>query len=219
VPRCGEIVAGTTPIGDVAAAPARAHVEAVEAGLQSLGIAVQRAPRLVRGLDYYLRTVFEVVSPELGEGAVICGGGRYDRLISDIGGAVVPGVGFAIGEDRLIEILPEAFRRRVLERRLAAVIPIGEAAQAPALGLARDLVASGVEVRTEVTGRSLKAGLKWAGKLGAAVAVINGAAELSAKAFVVRDLERSEQANVPSAEVVDHVVDLVLAGRDDRRRA
>ena len=101
VPRCRELVDDTTPVAEVVNDEARAHVEAVEKGLEDLGIPVRVAPRLVRGLDYYLRTVFEVVSPELGEDTVICGGGRYDRLISDLGGSEVPGIGFALGEDRL----------------------------------------------------------------------------------------------------------------------
>jgi histidyl-tRNA synthetase len=166
-------VADTTPVADVVSDEARIHVEAVENGLASLEIPVRRSPRLVRGIDYYLRTVFEVVSPKLGEDTVICGGGRYDRLISDLGGAQVPATGFAIGEDRLIEVLPESFRRRILETPTVAVLPIGDVANA-ALAVARTLVTLGISAHTEVTGRSLKAGLKWAGKIEARAAVILG---------------------------------------------
>jgi histidyl-tRNA synthetase len=216
VPRCRELVADTTPVADVANDDARAHVDAVEAGLAALGIEVRRAPRLVRGLDYYLRTVFEVISPELGEATVICGGGRYDRLIADLGGAAVPGVGFAIGTDRLIEVLPEPFRRRVLSRPLAAVLPVGDAAAAPALALARELVLAGVAVHTEVTGRSLKAALKWTSKIGASVAVILGSAELAQGVAVVRDLERGDQAEVALAEVPGRVAELLGPDRSER---
>jgi len=90
VARCRELIAETTPVAEVVSDEARRHVEEVEAGLAALDIPVRRAPRLVRGLDYYLRTVFEVVSPHLGQDTVICGGGRYDRLIADLGGARVP---------------------------------------------------------------------------------------------------------------------------------
>ncbi|PWB78531.1 MAG: histidine--tRNA ligase [Holophagae bacterium] len=202
VPRCRELVAGTTPVAEVVSEEARRHVDGVEAALRDLGVAVQRAPRLVRGLDYYLRTVFEVVSPELGEDTVICGGGRYDRLISDLGGPQVPGVGFAIGEDRLIEVLPASFRERVLGRRPVVVLPVGEAA-ATTLAVVRALAVRGIAAHAEVTGRSLKAGLKWAGKLGARVVVIVGGDELAAGAVVVRDLDRGEQQAVPIAEVAD----------------
>jgi histidyl-tRNA synthetase len=214
VPTCRGLVERTTPIADVVSDAARAHVAAVESMLESVGVPVERSPRLVRGLDYYLRTVFEVVSPELGEDTVICGGGRYDRLISDLGGAEVPGIGFAIGEDRLIEVLPEAFRSRVLERPTIAVLPVGDAAVAPALGLARDLVAVGGSVRTEVSGRSLKAGLKWASKIDTAVAVIVGEAELEAGTAIIRDLRSGEQATVPLLEVPRRALELVSAGPD-----
>ena len=203
VPRCRELVAGTTPVAEVVSEEARRHVNGVEAALRDLGVAVRRAPRLVRGLDYYLRTVFEVVSPELGEDTVICGGGRYDRLISDLGGPQVPGVGFAIGEDRLIEVLPAAFRERVLGHRPVVVLPVGEAAAATTLAVVRALAVRGVAAHAEVTGRSLKAGLKWAGKMGARAVVIVGGDELAKGTVVVRDLDRGEQQAVPIAEVAD----------------
>ena len=209
VPRCRELAAATTPVAEAASAEARAHVDAVEQGLAALEIPVRRAPRLVRGLDYYLRTVFEVVSPALGEDTVICGGGRYDRLVADLGGPQVPGIGFAIGEDRLVEVLPEGFRRRVLERPTAAVLPIGEAATAAALSVSRALALSGITAPCEVTGRSLKAGLKWAGKLGAGAVLIVGEAEIAKRAVVVRDLDRGEQVEVPFDEVPAYVARLV----------
>jgi histidyl-tRNA synthetase len=209
VPSCRDLIAQTTPVADVVSDEARRHVEEVEAGLGALNITVQRAPRLVRGLDYYLRTVFEVVSPQLGEGAVICGGGRYDRLISDLGGSRVPGTGFAIGEDRLIEVLPESFRHRVLERPVVAVLPLGAEAAAAGLGITRDLASKGFIAPAEVTGRSLKAGLKWAGKIGARVAVIVGEAELSVDAVIVRDLARSEQQTVALERVPEVVAEMV----------
>ena len=205
VPRCRELVAATTPVAEVVSEEAQRHVDAVEAMLRGLGVEVRRAPRLVRGLDYYLRTVFEVVSPELGEDTVICGGGRYDRLIADLGGPQVPGVGFAIGEDRLIEVLPAAFRERVLGRRPVVVLPVGETAAGRALELVRALAVRGLSAQAEVTGRSLKAGLKWAGKLGARTVVIVGGDELTAGAVVVRDLDRGEQQAVPIAELGEFI--------------
>jgi len=209
VPRCRELVAETTPVADVVSEDAARHVADVEAGLAEASVPVRRAPRLVRGLDYYLRTVFEVISPELGENTVICGGGRYDRLISDLGGAAVPGVGFAIGEDRLVEVLPQSFRDRALDQRVVAVLPIGDVASARAIALARDLVLSGQTVHTEVTGRSLKACLKWAGKMAASIAVILGETELADNVAVIRDLDRGEQETVALEDVVAHVAELL----------
>jgi histidyl-tRNA synthetase len=208
VARCRELIAETTPVAEVVSDEARRHVEEVEAGLAALDIPVRRAPRLVRGLDYYLRTVFEVVSPHLGQDTVICGGGRYDRLIADLGGARVPGTGFAIGEDRLIEALPETFRRRVLERPVVAVLPLGAETATAGLRLTRSLADRGITAPTEVTGRSLKAGLKWAGKIGARAAVIVGESELADGAVIVRDLDRGEQETVKLEEVPEYVVGL-----------
>ena len=209
VDRCRELVADTTPVAEVVSPEARSHVEAVEGCLASLEIPVRLAPRLVRGIDYYLRTVFEVVSPRLGEDTVICGGGRYDRLISDLGGNHVPATGFAIGEDRLIEVLPESFRRRVLERPSVAVLPIGELSSAAALAVARSLVRKGISAQTEVTGRSLKAGFKWAGKIEAKAAVILGEDEIADKKAIVRDLEKGEQETVDLEAVPEFVARLI----------
>ncbi len=211
VPRCRELVAATTPIAETVSDDARVHVEKVEAGLSAIGIPVERAPRLVRGLDYYLRTVFEVVSPDLGKDTVICGGGRYDRLISDLGGAAVAGTGFAIGEDRLIEVLPESFRRRVLERPVVAVLPIGDPTAARGLELTRALANMGIAAPTEVNGRSLKAGLKWAGKIGARVVVILGESELAVNSAVVRDLAASTQETVELGTVPEHVASILAS--------
>ena len=209
VPRCRELVAETTPVADVVSEDARHHVAAVEDALDAVSIPVRRAPRLVRGLDYYLRTVFEVISPELGEDTVICGGGRYDRLISDLGGAAVPGVGFAIGEDRLIEVLPQSFKDRAFDERVVTVLPLGDGSVAPATALARDLVRAGATVHTEVTGRSLKAGLKWSGKMNSSVAVILGEQELAEGAALIRDLRRGEQEKAALDRVVGRVVELL----------
>jgi histidyl-tRNA synthetase len=209
VPRCRELVAETTPVADVVSDDARRHVEAVEAGLDQLGIPVRRAPRLVRGLDYYLRTVFEVISPELGEDTVICGGGRYDRLIPDLGGPEVPGTGFAIGEDRLVEVLPARFRERLLSRRPVVILPVGDEATVRALGLNRELALQGVTAHTEVTGRSLKAGFKWAAKVGAVAALILGEDELERGEVTVRDLDRGEQKSVAFADAPACVAGLI----------
>jgi histidyl-tRNA synthetase len=201
VPRCQELAASVPAIDEVASAASRAHVAAVEEQLRSLGIANVRAPRLVRGLDYYLRTVFEVVSPRLGKNTVLCGGGRYDRLIADLGGPAIPGVGFAIGEDRLIDVLPEAFRNRALASPRLYLVPLGAAAVAQALELARGWVRAGVPVEIEVSGRSLKAALRRADKDGLPAVAILGDDELQAGVVALRDLARGEQERVPPGEV------------------
>ncbi len=200
VERCQHIVEGTTPIADTVSDQAREHVDSVQRLLEDLGVRVQPAPRLVRGLDYYMRTVFEVVSPALGQHAVICGGGRYDRLISDLGGPAVPGVGFAIGEDRLVEVLPESFRQRALEVPSVVVVPVGGGAP-EAQQMAQSLRRIGVRTEVEVTGRSLKAGLKWATKIGARLVVILGEEELARGEAVLRDLTQGQQETTSLEEL------------------
>ncbi len=210
VPRCRELVAETTPVAEVVSEDARRHVDAVSESLAALDIPVRNAPRLVRGLDYYLRTVFEVISPTLGDDTVICGGGRYDRLISDLGGPAVPGIGFAIGEDRLIEVLPDAFTREILETPVVAVLPLGH--QVQALALSAELIGEGLRAPVEITGRSFKASLKWADKIGAALALILGETEVETGRVLIRDLRRREQETVDRTAVVE-AVRRILAGK------
>lgn len=201
VPSCRVLVADVPPVSAVASEASCAHVAAVEGQLDRLGVPFVRNPRLVRGLDYYLRTVFEVVSPRLGTNAVLCGGGRYDRLVSDLGGPALAGSGFAIGEDRLVDVLPEAFRARVLGLARLYLVPLGAAAQGEALRLARDWTRAGVVLEVELTGRSLKAALKRADKEGFAAVAILGDDELAAGTVAIRDLAASTQQVMAPAAV------------------
>jgi histidyl-tRNA synthetase len=201
VPACQVIAADAPGVDDVAGEPSRQHVAQVEAHLEALGIPYLRNRRLVRGLDYYLRTVFEVVSPQLGTNTVLCGGGRYDRLIADLGGPAVPGVGFAIGEDRLVEALPAPFKEAVLSRAALYVVPLGATAQGRVLELARGWIREGVPVELEITGRSLKAALKKADRDGFRAVAMLGDDELNAKTVTVRDLAAGSQTPVPFADL------------------
>jgi histidyl-tRNA synthetase len=199
VPSCQAVAADVPAVDDVAGEASRRHVAQVEAHLVRLGIPYVRNHRLVRGLDYYLRTVFEVISPKLGANTVLCGGGRYDRLIADLGGPAIPGVGFAIGEDRLIEVLPTSFREVVLSQPKLYLVPIGDAAQERVVGLARDWVREGVPVEIEVSGRSLKAALKRADREGFRVVAMLGDDELRAGLVSVRDLVAGSQSTLQFA--------------------
>ena len=112
-----------------------------------------------------------------------------------------------------IEVLPEPFKQEVLEQTVVAVLPIGDAAHATALAVTRDLAGSGLSAQTEVTGRSLKAGLKWAGKLEASVAVIIGESEIADGVAVVRNLIESEQERVAMEDIPAHIKGLISPGR------
>ncbi len=201
VPSCQVVAADAPAMDDVAADASRGHVAEVERQLGRLGVPTVRNRRLVRGLDYYVRTVFEVVSPQLGANTVLCGGGRYDRLIADLGGPVLPGTGFAIGEDRLVEVLPDQFRQAVLARPRLYLVPLGAAAEERALELARDWVRGGVPIEVEVSGRSLKAALKRADREGFRAVAILGEDELRRGEIAMRDLTAGTQAALVPAAV------------------
>ena len=201
VPRCQELAAAVPPVEAVASEGSRRHVDEVETQLGRLEVPYLRNPRLVRGLDYYLRTVFEVVSPQLGAETVVCGGGRYDRLIADLGGPAVPGVGFAVGEDRLVDVLPEGFKATALASPRLYLVPLGDAACRDVLSLARGWVRAGVSLEVEVSGRSLKSALKRADRDGFAAVAILGDDELAAGRVAVRDIRRGEQELIPAEQL------------------
>ncbi len=203
VPSCQALVADVPTMDEVAGEASRRHVARVEEHLKALAIPYVRDPRLVRGLDYYLRTVFEVVSPKLGAGTVLCGGGRYDRLIADLGGPAIPGVGFAIGEDRLVEVLPAPFREAVLNRPRLYVVPLGEAAERRVLEVATAWARGGVALEVEVSGRSLKAALKRADREGFAAVAMLGEDELRDGTVSVRDLADGTQRSLALAGLLE----------------
>lgn len=213
VPRCQEVAAEAPAIEEVASEASRQHVAEVETLLRELQLPYQRNPRLVRGLDYYVRTVFEVVAPELGTSAVLCGGGRYDRLLADLGGPDIPGVGFAVGEDRLVDVLPESFRQRVQSRDRLYLVPLGREAWLQGLFVSRELTRSGIPVELEVTGRSLKAVLKRADKNGVRWVAILGAEELANGVLTLRDLREGSQRQVPWAQLPELLLGLGLGER------
>jgi histidyl-tRNA synthetase len=164
----------------------RAHLAEVRSLLVQEGVPHTANPRLVRGLDYYCRTAFEVVGGGLGAQNAVGGGGRYDGLVAALGGPDVPGVGFALGVERLAMVTPGA---EAEAPGLAAVIlPLEARAVGPALALATRLRDSGLVIGLEASGRSLKALLRSADRRRARLAIILGEDELRAGRATVRDL-------------------------------
>ncbi|HUF78054.1 MAG TPA: His/Gly/Thr/Pro-type tRNA ligase C-terminal domain-containing protein, partial [Thermoanaerobaculia bacterium] len=149
---------------------------------------------------------FEITAEGLGAQDAIVGGGRYDRLISALGGPETPGIGFAIGEDRLVEVMPESFRRRALAAAPAYVATVGEVGEEEALALAQELRKAGVPALAELGRRSLGSSLKRAVKLGARHALIVGADELAGGEVTVKDLGTGEQVRLRRAEAVKNLV-------------
>ncbi len=191
VPGCRAIVERAPVARDSLCAPCAEHFAAVRALLDQERVAYHVNPRLVRGLDYYVRTAFEIVSDGEGLGAqnAVGGGGRYDGLVAMLGGPDVPGLGFALGLDRLAMVAtPPAAEG---PGPLAVILPLETRAVAPAFRLATRLRDEGLPVGVEPAGRSLKALLGVASKRRARLAVILGADELAAGRATVRNLVSS----------------------------
>src|SRR5690242_8052910 len=177
--------------------PCRAHFDAVRRYLDDRGIPYEVRPRLVRGLDYYMRTTFEVVHGALGAQNSVLGGGRYDGLAESLGSKVpAPGIGFSIGEDRLVMSVEETSRPEPLDLFIAA---LGEPALRQAAGIASDLRRGGFSV--EVSEGKLKRVMELANKLGARYTLIVGDDEMAAGRYALKDMATGEQQSLSQQEV------------------
>ena len=182
------------------------HFAKLKELLTSAGISFTHDPRLVRGLDYYTKTAFEIKYPPLGAQSAVAGGGRYDGLIEEMGGNPTPAVGFATGLERLLlalesqNLLPE--KNRSVD---AYVVALGEAAQAEGFKLLNNLRQQGLSAAMDFAGRSMKAQMKQANKLGAKYSVILGEDEIAEGVVVLRSMEDSSQAKVPMNQVAEKI--------------
>ena len=175
----------------------RKFFDGVLAGLESLGIPYEIDPKLVRGLDYYCHTVFEFTTDALGSQNAVLSGGRYDNLISDLGGPKTAGVGWALGTDRLslmLETAPEA-------PRPVAIVPLGEDAEREAIKLLQELRAAGIPADMGYGGNMGKR-MKRADKLGCRAAVIMGSDELVKGIVQVKDLKTGEQKEMKRSDLI-----------------
>ncbi|MGI8775259.1 MAG: histidine--tRNA ligase [Actinomycetota bacterium] len=180
------------------------HHEEVKTYLGELGVSYEEDPSLVRGLDYYTRTAFEFVAGNLGSQNAVGGGGRYDGLAELLDGPRVPGIGFALGLDRIMLALPEEARRAEPVTDVY-VVALGEGATAKALALATRLRSAGIGCDLDLVGRSMKGQMKDADRSGARVAVILGADEIAAGRATIKDMTTGEQTTIPLEEVEGRV--------------
>ena len=182
------------------------HFAKLKELLTSAGISFTHDPRLVRGLDYYTKTAFEIKYPPLGAQSAVAGGGRYDGLIEEMGGNPTPAVGFSTGLERLLlalesqNLLPE--KNRSVD---AYVVALGEAAQAEGFKLLNNLRQQGLSAAMDFAGRSMKAQMKQANKLGAKYSVILGEDEIAEGVVMLRSMEDSSQAKVPMNQVAEKI--------------
>jgi histidyl-tRNA synthetase len=201
VPGCRAAMQDAPSVLDHLCNECRAHFAAVTGRLDALAVPYAVNRRLVRGLDYYVRTTFEIQTGLLGAQSAIAGGGRYDGLVQALGGPEIPGIGFAIGLDRLCELV-QAPTAAIDRRPQLFIAALGERAQALAFQWCAQLADSGQRVELEMSGRSLKAQMKRADRLGAPRVLILGDSELDAGHALLRDMATRDQQAIPLAEVV-----------------
>ena len=217
-PAMQELVNNAPKLLDYLEGESIAHFEGVKRILDASNIQYTVNPRLVRGLDYYNRTVFEWVTDELGAQGTVCAGGRYDPLIETFGGKPTPAVGFAMGIERLVELMKLAGEPAAPALCDVYMVHQGEAAQVQAFILAERIRDAGLDVvlhcATAAGAGSFKSQMKKADGSGAAFAVIIGEDEMANETAAVKALREGDadlqQASVPFLEVVDYLVDQIV---------
>lgn len=207
-PHVKEMTADAPLMLDHLSEVAKAHFETVLAHLDALGVPYVINPRMVRGLDYYTKTTFEFVHDGLGAQSGIGGGGRYDGLMSQLGGRDLSGIGFGLGVDRtLLALRAEGKTAGETARVDVYAVPMGTEAKVRLAVLAAQLRAAGVRVDMAYGDRSLKAAMRGADRSGASIALVAGDRDLEAGTIGVKTLTTGEQVDIP----IDRVVDSVLA--------
>jgi histidyl-tRNA synthetase len=209
-------IAGAPTLQDVLCDDCRAHFASVCGYLDALGIAFEVDPRLVRGLDYYTRTVFEITSTALGAQSTVCGGGRYDGLVASLGGPPTPAVGFGLGLERFLLMLDAAGAGAAAARAGIQAIALGANALARLLPLAAALrLEAGATVFFDYRQRKLMDHFKTADRNGARWALILGDDELAANEIVLRDLAKRAERRLPLGAAVDEVARAIVEGATD----
>lgn len=205
-PQCVALVGASADIGEWVCGDCQQHFVKVEAALHSLQLPYARDPFLVRGLDYYSRTAFEVVHAGLGAQDAVGGGGRYDDLVQQLGGPATPAIGFAVGLERLL-MAQEAEQRPAVasDAPMAFVATLGEQAQTKGLELLQQLRRAGVSAVGEYEGRPLKRQLESANKLRCSVVLVLGEDELAKGTVALRDMQTRQQTEVAWGACVEEV--------------
>jgi histidyl-tRNA synthetase len=201
VPTCQPVLEKAPRLLDRLCQPCQEHFAAVRAGLDLLGVAYTIEPRLVRGLDYYIRTAYEFTSGDLGSQSAVAGGGRYDGLVETLGGPPTPGIGFGLGMERLALIL-EAVGRPIPVRRPAVFLVSADAEGAAAvLRLSSELRKAGVACDLDGRGGKLARQFKQAERVGARFALVLGGQEVSAGKANLKDMATRAETPVRLSEL------------------
>lgn len=206
-PECQEIVKGAPMMMDYLCDDCRGAFEALKSNLDAMGIEYEVDPTIVRGLDYYTKTAFEFVTDAIGAQGTVCGGGRYDHLVEEVGGPPIPGVGFGLGIERLL----------LLMDNLGAEIPepapvdgfiavMGEEAKVAGLKLLRSLRKKGLKVRMDTMARNIKGQFKYANRLGARYTIVIGDDEISRGVVSLKEMATSLQREVKTEDLAEELM-------------
>ena len=207
VETCADTIANAPTILDFLCADCESHFAQVQSFLKDLCISFAINPRMVRGLDYYTKTAFEVKTSALGAQNAIAGGGRYNSLVSDLGGTEVPGIGFAVGFERLIACLPEDGKNKFKTDLFIATL--GEQAQKLAFGLTNELRRAGISAEMDYADKSLKSQLKRADKLNSSFALIMGDKEIDEKQVLLRNMQTKDQQTIPLDYLLESIIKII----------
>ena len=196
-PICHEIAEGAPVVIDYLCDECKEHFENVQKYLKAQNIEYTINPQIVRGLDYYTKTVFEFVSNSIGAQGTVCGGGRYDGLVEELGGQHTPSLGFAMGIERLMLLMeaqgcefPEA------EKPDLFIVALGEKATFKAVEIAKDMREEGFSALLDLNQRSVRAQMKYADKLGAKFNVVIGDNEVEAKTAKLKNMQTGEETEI-----------------------
>ena len=209
-PVCSEIAAKAPVVLDYICDDCRAHFDAVKGYLDELGIKYTFDPHIVRGLDYYTRTVFEFVSGDIGAQSTVCGGGRYDGLIAQMGGPSVPSLGFAMGIERIMLLL-EAQKTELPKPTPCDIYiaAMGDNAALKAAELCARLRQDGFSAQTDICGRGLKSQMKFADKLGAEFTMVLGDNELEAGKARLKNMASGSETEVRLESLADELLSAI----------
>jgi len=201
VETCQEAIADAPKVIDYICDECQRHFEKVKEYLEMAGLTYILNPRMVRGLDYYTRTAFEVVSYQLGSQNAVTGGGRYDNLFKEIGDLDIPGIGFAIGMERLISLLSK--EKEFIQYPHLFIAALGEETYKEAYRLANQLHLQGIRAELDYAGKSLKSQMRRADKLRAKYVLILGEEEMRKGTAVLRNMEDKSQEGIPLQGLID----------------
>ncbi len=210
-PICKEICEGAPAIIDYICDDCSNHFNSVKKYLDAMNISYVVNPRIVRGLDYYTRTVFEFVSNQIGAQGTVCGGGRYDGLVEELGGPHTPSLGFAMGTGRLLMLLEaQGIELPKPDACEIYIAPMGENATVEAMRIVSELRSNGISAQTDVAGRSLKAQMKFADKIGARYTMVLGDNEIEQGKANLKNMDNGEITEVELENLGEDFMEFII---------